>query len=70
MRIYTDFSEAFADWRMMGGILNHEATTGPQTWAVREWVDDDQDAREMTIEALRRGGLTKEQIDEEMKDFV
>lgn len=82
MTIYRTFQEAIRVWREQGGALNYCGNySDPERWEVIDIGTaedytigtnggDFETPREMTEHALTMGGLTPEQIESEMADWV
>lgn len=80
---YNDFEEALEAWREHGGVLNYycSCSIGPECWelildegTVKDYTigtfgTECATPREMTEYALEMGGLTPEQIAQEMANW-
>lgn len=66
MSLHRDFAEALAEWQDYGGAMRYHSATSDQSeaWDVVAAVGDD--ARELTVAALERGGMNAKQITKEM----
>ena len=77
MNSHKTFQAALDDWRESGGALNYvhampgETSGSWQVWQSLSGLEDAVECspREATEEALRCGGMTEDQIAEEMKDW-
>jgi len=76
MKQHADFDEALAEWREVGGAMNHQQPTphNSESWEVWQSLSDleeavDCSAKTATVTALRAGGMTEQQIATEMEDW-
>mgnify|MGYP003336610531 CR=1 FL=1 len=69
--LYATFIDALLEFREAGGAMIFHGGPGLPCYEVKcaDELDDDQDALKTTRHALSVGGMSKEQIDEELKDW-
>lgn len=74
VRFYVDFEVALNKWRGYGGCIFHRSRIG-KPWGVVDSASYPKGCtsaklRALAVQALKKGGMTKPQIAEEMKDWI